>query len=228
MDIKTSIRRKSLAEEVAELIKKQISEGKLAKGDKLPAEPELMRLFGVGRSTVREAIKMLVNMGYLSVQQGRGTFVENVTETNELFHQRLKRADIQELREVRDIMDAPIARLATQRWTKADLESMKRYVYERGESAKCGDIEKCIAADICFHKAVARATHNEILSELYDGMTIHLASGYEYIYEDTLHLMASQSLHERLVQYIEDGNIEEAVRSAKLLWNNVMEKDTDE
>ena len=60
MDIKTSIRRKSLAEEVAELIKKQISEGKLAKGDKLPAEPELMRLFGVGRSTVREAIKMLV------------------------------------------------------------------------------------------------------------------------------------------------------------------------
>ena len=193
MDIKTSIRRKSLAEEVAELIKKQISEGKLAKGDKLPAEPELMRLFGVGRSTVREAIKMLVNMGYLSVQQGRGTFVENVTETNELFHQRLK-----------------------------------RYVYERGESAKCGDIEKCIAADICFHKAVARATHNEILSELYDGMTIHLASGYEYIYEDTLHLMASQSLHERLVQYIEDGNIEEAVRSAKLLWNNVMEKDTDE
>ena len=95
MDIKTSIRRKSLAEEVAELIKKQISEGKLAKGDKLPAEPELMRLFGVGRSTVREAIKMLVNMGYLSVQQGRGTFVENVTETNELFHQRLKRADIQ-------------------------------------------------------------------------------------------------------------------------------------
>lgn len=89
-------------------------------------------------------------------------------------------------------------------------------------------LEKCIAADICFHKAVARATHNEILSELYDGMTIHLASGYEYIYEDTLHLMASQSLHERLVQYIEDGNIEEAVRSAKLLWNNVMEKDTDE
>ena len=47
MDIKTSIRRKSLAEEVAELIKKQISEGKLAMGDKLPAEPELMRLLGV-------------------------------------------------------------------------------------------------------------------------------------------------------------------------------------
>ena len=98
-----------------------------------------MKLFGVGRSTVREAIKMLVNMGYLSVQQGRGTFVESVTETNEPFHQRLKRADIRELREVRDIIEAPIARLAAQRRTKIDLENMKRYIQERGEAAKSGE-----------------------------------------------------------------------------------------
>ena len=110
MDINTTLQKKSLAEEVSSLIREQINDGKLTKGEKLPTEPELMKLFGVGRSTVREAIKMLVNMGYLSVQQGRGTFVESVTETNEPFHQRLKRADIQELREVRDIIEAPIAR----------------------------------------------------------------------------------------------------------------------
>ena len=98
MDINTTIQKKSLAEEVSSLIREQINDGKLTKGEKLPTEPELMKLFGVGRSTVREAIKMLVNMGYLSVQQGRGTFVESVTETNEPFHQRLKRADMQELR----------------------------------------------------------------------------------------------------------------------------------
>ena len=92
MDINTTIQKKSLAEEVSSLIREQINDGKLTKGEKLPTEPELMKLFGVGRSTVREAIKMLVNMGYLSVQQGRGTFVESVTETNEPFHQRLKRA----------------------------------------------------------------------------------------------------------------------------------------
>ena len=90
MDINTTIQKKSLAEEVSSLIREQINDGKLTKGEKLPTEPELMKLFGVGRSTVREAIKMLVNMGYLSVQQGRGTFVESVTETNEPFHQRLK------------------------------------------------------------------------------------------------------------------------------------------
>ena len=74
MDINTTLQKKSLAEEVSSLIREQINDGKLTKGEKLPTEPELMKLFGVGRSTIREAIKMLVNMGYLSVQQGRGTF----------------------------------------------------------------------------------------------------------------------------------------------------------
>jgi len=186
MDINTTIQKKSLAEEVSSLIREQINDGKLTKGEKLPTEPELMKLFGVGRSTVREAIKMLVNMGYLSVQQGRGTFVESVTETNEPFHQRLKRADIQELREVRDII-------------------------------------------INFHNSIARATHNEILSELYHSMTVHLTSGYDYIYEDTTYLMKSQPLHERLLHHIETGNIEPAMRAAKLLWKDVnIEKESDE
>ena len=154
MDINTTIQKKSLAEEVSSLIREQINDGKLTKGEKLPTEPELMKLFGVGRSTVREAIKMLVNMGYLSVQQGRGTFVESVTETNEPFHQRLKRADIQELREVRDIIEAPIARLAAQRRTKTDLENMKRHIQERGEAAKSGDVGRYIAADINFHNSI--------------------------------------------------------------------------
>ena len=219
MDINTTIQKKSLAEEVSSLIREQINDGKLTKGEKLPTEPELMKLFGVGRSTVREAIKMLVNMGYLSVQQGRGTFVESVTETNEPFHQRLKRADIQ----------APIARLAAQRRTKIDLENMKRYIQERGEAAKSGDVGRCIAADINFHNSIARATHNEILSELYHSMTVHLTSGYDYIYEDTTYLMKSQPLHERLLHHIETGNIESAMRAAKLLWKDVnIEKESDE
>ena len=231
MDINTTIQKKSLAEEVSSLIREQINDGKLTKGEKLPTEPELMKLFGVGRSTVREAIKMLVNMGYLSVQQGRGTFVESVTETNEPFHQRLKRADIQELREVRDIIEAPIARLAAQRRTKTDLENMKRHIQERGEAAKSfRRIQfSSISVDINFHNSIARATHNEILSELYHSMTVHLTSGYDYIYEDTTYLMKSQPLHERLLHHIETGNIEPAMRAAKLLWKDVnIEKESDE
>ena len=47
MDINTTIQKKSLAEEVSSLIREQINDGKLTKGEKLPTEPELMKLFGV-------------------------------------------------------------------------------------------------------------------------------------------------------------------------------------
>ena len=106
---------------------------------------------------------------------------------------------------------------------------MKRHIQERGEAAKSGDVGRCTAADINFHNSIARATHNEILSELYHSMTVHLTSGYDYIYEDTTYLMKSQPLHERLLHHIETGNIESAMRTAKLLWKDVnLEKESDE
>ena len=71
------IRKRSLAEELAERLRQRITDEQFEVGEKLPAEPELMRIFGVGRSTVREAVKILVNMGFLKVQQGAGTFVES-------------------------------------------------------------------------------------------------------------------------------------------------------
>lgn len=61
-----------MADEVAEQVQKQIIDGELKEGDKLPIEAELMKEFGVGRSSIREAVKKLENMGYLKVQQGKG------------------------------------------------------------------------------------------------------------------------------------------------------------
>ena len=115
------IQKKSLAEELAEQLQNQIKDGKFAVGQKLPTEPELMRIFGVGRSTVREAVKILVNMGFLKVQQGAGTFVENLTASNEPMEQRLRRADIHDLDEVRKILEIAIAGRAAERRTEQDI-----------------------------------------------------------------------------------------------------------
>ena len=59
MDINTTLQKKSLAEEVSSLIREQINDGKLTKGEKLPTEPELMKLFGVGRSLYEKPSKCL-------------------------------------------------------------------------------------------------------------------------------------------------------------------------
>lgn len=61
---------------VRDEITNDIANGRLSSGDKLPTEPELAERFGVGRHSVRRAIKELAMQGQLSVEQGRGTFVE--------------------------------------------------------------------------------------------------------------------------------------------------------
>ena len=76
------IQKKSLADMVAEQLKQQIVEGVYTIGDKLPTEPELMKTFKVGRSSIREAVKLLVNMGVVQVRQGSGTFVAEASDDN--------------------------------------------------------------------------------------------------------------------------------------------------
>lgn len=69
------IKKQSLADIVCEQLQQKIETGAYNPGDKLPIEPVLMKMFGVGRSSIREAVKMLVNMGLVEVKQGAGTFV---------------------------------------------------------------------------------------------------------------------------------------------------------
>ena len=113
-DMNTVIQKRSLADEVAAGLQQQISAGVYKVGDKLPTEPNLMKAFGVGRSSIREAIKILVNSGLLSVQQGVGTFVENQIADREPLGTRLKRADYGELDEVRKLLEIKIAQKAAQ------------------------------------------------------------------------------------------------------------------
>ncbi len=93
------ISRRSLADEVAARIQQQIVSGQYKIGDQLPIEPELMQQFGVGRSSIREAIKLLVNSELLRVQQGVGTFVADNTGIGEPLAQRLKRSDLPDINE---------------------------------------------------------------------------------------------------------------------------------
>ena len=70
-----TIRKNTAPEMVVEQMLKKISSGEIATGARLPSQRELAQSFGVGRSSIREALNALAVMGYLDVQQGRGTFI---------------------------------------------------------------------------------------------------------------------------------------------------------
>src|SRR5260221_8638072 len=103
MNKSTPLQRHNLADAVVSKLQQQLSLGEYQPGQKLPSEPELMRQFGVGRSTIREAIRILANTGLVSVQQGSGTFVESQSGIAEPLSQRLRRTNARDLDEVRQL-----------------------------------------------------------------------------------------------------------------------------
>ena len=204
------IKRKSLADEVASKIQEQISFGKYKVNEKLPIEPELMKGFGVGRSTIREAIKILANSGLLRVQQGIGTFVEQSTSNREPMEQRLKRANVQDLDEVRQLLEMKIAEKAAMNRTDSDIIAIKAHLENRKKSAAAGLIEDCIEADVQFHIAIAEASKNEILADLYRSTSIHLKNWFLQIYPDTAVFEETYTLHEQLLKSIIAGDAKKA------------------
>ena len=210
------IQKKSLADMIAETLKQQITEGTYRVGDKLPTEPELMKTFGVGRSSVREAVKLLVNMGVVRVQQGSGTFVA-VPSNNDDVNIKMSTADRTELDEVRKILDIAIVEKAVARRTEKDIERMRASLEKRKVNAEKGLLEECIEADLNFHIAIADAAHNRILADIYRSAATHLLSEFNRIYNGTDCFINSQTSHEKLLKHIIAGDLKNARKTATII-----------
>lgn len=196
------IRRNSLADEVAQRLQEQISLGTYKTGEKLPTEPALMETFGVGRSTIREAVRILANSGILRVQQGLGTFVEEQAGIAEPLPQRLKRAQFEDLDEVRQLMELKIAQKAALNRTEEDIERMKAALKKRKEYGAANDVAACIDADIEFHLAIAQASNNSILTDLYKTVAMHLKAKFLERFKTTDTFVNTQQLHKNLLNNI--------------------------
>ena len=201
---------------IAETLKQQITEGTYRAGDKLPTEPELMKTFGVGRSSVREAVKLLVNMGVVRVQQGSGTFVA-VPSNNDDVNIKMSTADRTELDEVRKILDIAIVEKAVARRTEKDIERMRASLEKRKVNAEKDLLEECIEADLNFHIAIADAAHNRILADIYRSAATHLLSEFNRIYDGTDCFINSQTSHEKLLKHIIAGDLKNARKTATII-----------
>src|SRR5690349_17167527 len=115
------LKRNSLVEQIIEHLTAQIQQGDWPVGSRLPPENALALELGVGRSTVREAVRVLAHSGFLEVRQGAGTFViatQPASKTpatrsgaDEALQTRLRRAKILDIYEVRRAIELEAARL---------------------------------------------------------------------------------------------------------------------
>ena len=160
------IQRKRLTDQIIEKLIAMIASGELKPGDKLPPEPQLMEQFGVGRSSIREAIGSLELIGLISVRPGHGTHITDSTDRVQpksigLSLITIGHDKIRELVEARVELEEAIARLAAERATKEDISEIKTQQDKLITAAKGG--RELIKSDLGFHTALAKASHNSVL-----------------------------------------------------------------
>lgn len=162
-----------LSDVVSERLLAAIHDAKLEPGAKLPSERELGDQFGVSRTVIREAIRHLAARGVLDVRSGSGATVaridsSGVTDALALFLGRTGFPDPRKIHEVRELIETQTARLAAQRATDEHLAEIRR-THERLTQV-ADDPEAAAEADVAFHRAIARATENELFVVLVDSI----------------------------------------------------------
>jgi GntR family transcriptional repressor for pyruvate dehydrogenase complex len=214
--VSETLKRVVLSDVIADRIQEQILEERLAPGTSLPTEAELMAQYGVGRSAVREAAKVLVERGLVEVRPGKGMTVSaplgDVVTKQLVTHLKMSRTSPAQLFEVREIIDTQIARSAARNHTDEDIAYLREVLREADEVPD--DPDAYIPLDLAFHQGLARATQNPFYSLVVSAifLLIRDPSFSPLRYSSVREL--TQAEHRAIVDAIESGDEELAVKNS--------------
>ncbi|MBX8936974.1 FadR/GntR family transcriptional regulator [Enterococcus gilvus] len=192
---------RSLVNETIQQLENYIQQNELTIGDKLPVEKELAEIFGVGRSTLREAVKILVFSNVLEVKQGSGTFVKNGS---------IGEFSTGDLLRARSMIEGQAVLLATVHQSEKDLLRLKEVLFQRNHLLEAGKFSEYIEADLAFHQQIVAMSQNPFLikwyNELLPGIKLHLSQQVLRMedYQD------NTSLHNKIYRALIEGKAEEA------------------
>jgi GntR family transcriptional repressor for pyruvate dehydrogenase complex len=165
-----AVRKNRRYEQVAEQIQQLIARGVLKPGDRLPAERELAAKFGVGRGSIRDAIRTLEIMGVVEPRHGHGTVVRELSAESlvvplaSVLSQ--KRELVAELLDVRRMIEPALAARAAENATEQEIAHMQEILDRQREKMRRG--EPTIEEDSEFHYAIAVAARNTVILRVLD------------------------------------------------------------
>lgn len=203
-------------------LKRQLEDGSLTAGDRLPSVVKLAEQYQVGRSTIREALSALKAMGLIDIRQGGGTFVKERPDagSEQPMHPSLiqpeawlSRAEtLRHILDVRRIMETGCAKFAARNRTEEDLRrlsdtlaDMEQHLHDEASSEQ---------ADVRFHKQIAIATHNPLLVDMIESL--------------------SHNLHETMKDtralwfYAERSSAERLLREHQAIYEAIVQRDAEE
>jgi GntR family transcriptional repressor for pyruvate dehydrogenase complex len=225
-------RERRLSDRVADELLETILSCEMQTGDRLPSERDLAEQFGVSRTVVREAVRSLAAKGAVEARSGSGLRVAAVDASvvslsMRLFIRSNGGLDYAKVNEVRMALETSIAAAAAERATPNDLEVLDA-LHERMVDV-IDDVEQASLADVEFHRAIARSTHNELYLVMLDSIRETMLN----IRRATIGLHGRKALryHRKILERITAHDVEgareamsEHLLDAKRLWERVQAK----
>lgn len=207
---------RNLVNETIQQLEEYIKQKDLKPGDKLPIEKELAETVGVGRSTLREAVKILVYSNVLEVKQGSGTFVKNGSIGD------FSTAD---LLAARSMIEAQAIVLAVSNKRDEEMLRLKEVLFQRNQLLEEGKFSAYIEADLSFHQQIIQMSGNPFLlkwyNELLPDIRLHLSQQVLRMedYQD------NTDLHNKLYRALLDG---QAAEAQGMIIRNIYTDEEDE
>lgn len=208
---------KMLSQSIADTILSMITiEKRFKAGDKLPNENELSAELNVSRTTLREAIRILVAYNILEIQRGKGTFVTQAAfeQTPDLGQLSDIKVNAKDLYEMRLIFEPEAAYLAAIRGTDAEIKRILEFGERIEQEIKAGkdrtDNERS------FHKAIAQATHNEFMNQLMPILYQAIAKGITLSATSQKAVSDTVGDHRMIMDFLEQRNAEGAKNAMRI------------
>ena len=232
------IKSDSVVQQIIDSLVEAMKNRELRPGDKIPTEMEMAEKMGVGRNSVREAIKILVYLGVLEIRRAEGTFVcEGFSESMidpMIYGIILDKSDSYDyLMDLREIMEAGVMRLAMQHAEPSELKELRTQLsrmkveIDQGE----GNIDRMFEADNAFHDIITKMGHNPLVVKI-DSVVRTLTYGLRY---DTVSNMIKSgrgeelyTAHEQLCAMLENKEYDNMNKAVRLTYfENASQKKPD-
>jgi GntR family transcriptional repressor for pyruvate dehydrogenase complex len=202
-----TIHRNRLYEEIADKLQQMILNG-MNPGDKLPTERQLGEMFGVGRSSIRDAVRRLQAMGLVEPHQGRGTVVCEVSDHSIVSPLASvlvrKRKLVAELLDVRKIIEPGIAARAARNASPQHIAEMEAILGRQAQKTRRG--ETVIEEDSAFHYCLALAADNSVVLRVLDVLMDLLQKSREHTLQVKGRPASSLAGHRGIVSAIKRGD----------------------
>jgi DNA-binding GntR family transcriptional regulator len=199
--VAVAVKRKTLREQIKDALVSRITSGQIRPGDRL-VEMRIAEEFGTSQAPVREALRELEAIGFVTTRAHRGTIVRDFSA-----------AALREVYVVRGALEEAATRLATPRLAR-DTGRLQASVDAMRAAAQAGDLDAMCTHSVAFHRQIVEASGNALLLSMWASLQIETRTSITLL-APGLDLLAIAETHQPLVDAIAMGDVEQACTLAR-------------